>query len=315
MVDENTDFFKIEDNFAKTAHIPSIPIIESKLDFVPKVTIAIPTYKRAALLKEALDSAINQIGFDEYDIIVVDNNPERGCETEKLMLTYHEPRLSYYKNAENLGMVGNLNRCIALAKGEYLTILHDDDALHYNFIAYFQRCLVVKPDLKCFVCSMYNVGADVKFEDIGFNSKLKKVNKKVFLFGNITPFPGVVFQNDKNISFDESTYPIMDLDFWYRLSLKGNFYISAMKLAFYRISEQQTSNTVYKQIIDDTKKFHHKYLIGSLNPFDQIVSNYSIRNLENYYMKVYINRNTTKINLISIINFLIYRIYKKIIFI
>ena len=67
MIDHNTDFFKIEDNFARTANIPSIAITESKLDFVPKVTIAIPTYKRAELLKESLNSAINQINFNDYE--------------------------------------------------------------------------------------------------------------------------------------------------------------------------------------------------------------------------------------------------------
>lgn len=74
MVDQNTEFFKIVDNFAKKAGIPSVPIIKATLDFIPKITIAIPTYKRPELLKEALDSAINQIGYTEYEIIVVDND-------------------------------------------------------------------------------------------------------------------------------------------------------------------------------------------------------------------------------------------------
>lgn len=135
MVKKNTDYFKIVDSFAKTANIPSIPVFESKLDFIPTVTIAIPTYKRTKLLKEALDSAINQVDYFDYDIIVVDNNPERGCETEKLMLSYNNRRLSYYKNTENLQLVGNWNRLYTLAKGEYVVMLHDDDLLYPDFLS------------------------------------------------------------------------------------------------------------------------------------------------------------------------------------
>jgi glycosyltransferase involved in cell wall biosynthesis len=39
------------------------------------VTIAIPTFKRAKFLKEAVDSAINQVRYTDYDIIVVANKP------------------------------------------------------------------------------------------------------------------------------------------------------------------------------------------------------------------------------------------------
>jgi len=134
MADNNTDIFQIIDNYAKIAHIQSFPIIKSKLDFSPIITIAIPTYKRPDLLKEAINSAINQINYSNYEIIVVDNNPERDCETEKLLKTYSSNHLSYYKNEQNIGMVGNWNRCIELARGKYITILHDDDWLDINYL-------------------------------------------------------------------------------------------------------------------------------------------------------------------------------------
>jgi glycosyltransferase involved in cell wall biosynthesis len=134
MVDQNTDFFKIVDNFAKTAHIPSIPIIKATLGFVPKVTIAIPTYKRPELLKETIDSALNQRDFENYEIVVVDNDPELNCSTHKMMDLYQSKNISYYKNSENIGMVGNWNRCFEIAKTEYVVLLHDDDLVDSNFL-------------------------------------------------------------------------------------------------------------------------------------------------------------------------------------
>lgn len=140
MVDQNTDFFQIVDNFAKTANITSIPIIKSNLNFSPKFTIAIPTYKRPKLLKEALDSALNQTNCIDYEVIVVDNNPQRDCNTEKLMNSYNDTKFSYFKNSENLQMAGNWNRCFELANGNYVVMLHDDDILLSNFL---EECILV----------------------------------------------------------------------------------------------------------------------------------------------------------------------------
>ena len=45
-----------------------------------------------------------------------------------------EGRISYYKNKENLGMFGNWNRCLELARGEWVCILHSDDKIMPNYI-------------------------------------------------------------------------------------------------------------------------------------------------------------------------------------
>jgi glycosyltransferase involved in cell wall biosynthesis len=40
---------------------------------------------------------------------------------------FSDPRLTYHRNGHNLGQIENLNRCIELARGEYVCIFHDDD--------------------------------------------------------------------------------------------------------------------------------------------------------------------------------------------
>ena len=39
------------------------------------------------------------------------------------------PRISYVRNPKNLGLVGNANRCLELADGEYVCIFHHDDVM------------------------------------------------------------------------------------------------------------------------------------------------------------------------------------------
>lgn len=259
MIDQHTDFFKYVDNFAKTAHIPSIPIFESKLEYIPEITIAIPTYKRADLLKEAIDSAINQVDYFNYDIIVVDNNPERGCETEKLMMSYNNPKISYYKNAENLGMAGNFNRLFTLAKGRYVVMLHDDDLLESYYLIKLNEILSKvdhEPNAIFFNHSIIN-----KKEKYRNKNSLYALNIKPsdFLFGCVVSFIGGCFNRTTVLllgGFSDDFYPSLDYHFFVRLSKQGKFYsITGYPFAKYRILENESmkTETILNTLVMDNK--------------------------------------------------------------
>ena len=86
MTNNQVDYFSYVNCFSKTEKIHSILIKQDDIK-ISNITIAIPTYKRNGNLKEAVESSLNQMGFDEtYQVLVVDNNPERNDETEKLIL-------------------------------------------------------------------------------------------------------------------------------------------------------------------------------------------------------------------------------------
>lgn len=96
----------------------------------PFFTYTIPAYKRAYLLKETLDSVLNQLPVDfEWDIIVVDNEAGGINETERVIRNINHPKILYYRNEENIGVDGNYNRCIELARGQWIGMLHADDLL------------------------------------------------------------------------------------------------------------------------------------------------------------------------------------------
>jgi len=253
MVDKNTDFFKYVDNFAKTTNIPSIPIIKSKLDFVPKVTIAIPTFKRAALLKEAIDSAINQTDYIEYDIIVVDNNPERKCETERLLSSYNNPRISYYKNAENIQMAGNWNRLFTLAIGEYIVMLHDDDFIYPDFLVSLDKIINnCKEKFDAFYPPYltYNMKIRNQEPQRKENSRFWGMQLKIedFLWGNVVGPPlGICIRRLAILDiggFDNNHYPSIDYDFYIKFTSKYKACkIFGHPLSLYRILENESCKT------------------------------------------------------------------------
>lgn len=125
-----------EDQFEKYRHVKSELIYGSLPEKKPDVSIMIPTFRRADLLKEAIDSALAQKTKYSFNITVVDNDAEIDCETDKLLQQYclKHDNILYYRNAENIGMFGNWNRCIELSIAEWFCMLHDDDMLMENYI-------------------------------------------------------------------------------------------------------------------------------------------------------------------------------------
>lgn len=140
MIDNNKDYLKIVDNFARIRGINSAPIFKSNTLPSPLISIVIPTYKRTVLLQAAIESALNQKNCPDFELIVVDDDPERACETEQLMSRMADEKISYYKNEQNLGQINNWNRCFELANGKWVVMLHDDDLLLEFFL---QDCFAV----------------------------------------------------------------------------------------------------------------------------------------------------------------------------
>lgn len=99
---------------------------------MPKFSVCIPTYNRALFLKQAVQSVLEQ-DFLDFELIIVDD-----CSTDntyETVLEFDDPRIKIFVNDYNLGLVGNWNRCLELANGEIIWILHDDDVLGVNALS------------------------------------------------------------------------------------------------------------------------------------------------------------------------------------
>jgi glycosyltransferase involved in cell wall biosynthesis len=96
------------------------------------VTIAIPTYKRLSLLKEAVDSVLHQ-KYENIEIIIRQDPTPEGLNEEienwGRIISSSYANITYYSNSINLGLAGNWNALASVAKGEYIMIIGDDDRL------------------------------------------------------------------------------------------------------------------------------------------------------------------------------------------
>lgn len=101
---------------------------------MPLVSIGIPTYNRAALLKRAIESARNQ-NYTNIEILISDN--ASSDETEDLCHQYRrqDSRIKYFRHSKNLGPVANFNQVLKNSAGEFFMWLGDDDWIDSEYIS------------------------------------------------------------------------------------------------------------------------------------------------------------------------------------
>lgn len=266
------DYFEYVDNFKKNDNISSVEIFNNSSETSPEVTIGIPTYKRINTLKHALDSALSQVYSGSYEILVLDNNPERYDETEEFMTKNYGKisRVKYYKNATNLGMAGNWNRIFYLARTRWVSLLHDDDIIAPSFIE--DMLNVAKKYNANIVNSEFVRWREDKTARPIFDFKKEKypVIKSTLSsnhFYHMAGMPsGILYERSvyiKEGGVNSDYFPSLDYVFNSKLSYKYNFLVYLKPLTIYRLSINESSNkkTIRTYICQD---YFFRQYIGSL---------------------------------------------------
>lgn len=91
---------------------------------MPLVSVIMSTYNRGLMLKEAIDSVLNQ-SFNDFEFIIIDDASSDN--TEEIIKGYSDNRIRYFKNKANCGCTFNYHNANNLAKGKYITHIDDDD--------------------------------------------------------------------------------------------------------------------------------------------------------------------------------------------
>lgn len=247
-----------QNNFILNQEILSILEYGEEPKNNPTVSIVIPTFQRPKLLQDAIRSALEQDGFDDYEIIVIDNEPiaDGDSETLRIVRGFRSSRLRYYRNQKNIGMTGNWNRGIELAKGKWINLLHDDDWLSPFFLSHMMKKL--PPDAAMMACRVATgvEGYEPRlFDDLAVRMDgLFLFKSHFFVRGNITSAPGLLISREAAIlhgGFANVYYPCADYDFYIRISQTGKSYVLNEYLAYYRIVDSETykPGTLLKMIL------------------------------------------------------------------
>ena len=220
----------------------------------PKVSVCVPVYNGSEYIAESINSVLDQT-YEDFHLVVCDNCSTDN--TEEIVRSFRDPRLKYVRNAENLGLVGNANRCLELADGEYICIWHHDDMMlrdnlerkvhlldehpkvgfvHSNLIRIDDKGVVVAPEI-------WNADSRRDYIEDG----LTVFRRFLFhLSGGSSIFIGAVLARrkcyEKVGGFNPELPHCNDSEMWMRIMLFYHIACIGTPLVKYRLHPTSTSN-------------------------------------------------------------------------
>ncbi|SRR6266478_878399 len=99
----------------------------------PRVSIGMPVYNREKYVGAAIEAHLNQT-YADFELIITDNASTDSSGEICRAYADRDPRVKYYRNAQNLGATGNFRRAFELATGEFFRWHPSDDLLSPNLL-------------------------------------------------------------------------------------------------------------------------------------------------------------------------------------
>ena len=203
----------------------------------PEVSIIIPTYNRADLIRESLDSIFAQ-SYRNYEIIVVDDGSTD--DTGSVLQPLVEQGVIRYIYQQNRGESAARNRGIVEASGRYIAFLDSDDLFEPDKLDIQVRYLQDHPEVGLVHSGFIkfdNDGNDLGYRDPSWFSSM--IYPQMLLYWttlmavDTVLVPKIVF--DSVGLFDEFMRIGPDLDMWRRIARKYPFGFIDKSLARVRV--------------------------------------------------------------------------------
>lgn len=236
----------------------------------PKITVCIPTYNYGRYLPQAVESVLCQ-SLADFELLVIDDCSTD--ETDQVMRRFAERdgRVRYLRNAGNLGMVRNWNRCLGEARGEYVKFLFADDLLHSRE-ALARMAAVLDADRSVSLVGSARHVVDAESRIVTTWSHFKAgtfagtpvINSCLYQQKNLIGEPSAVMfrRSMAGRGFAEKYRQWVDLEMWFHLLEQGRFaYIEEPLCAFRVHPDQQTAkNRECSETADDALCLSRDYL-------------------------------------------------------
>ena len=160
----------------------------------PTVAICIPTRNQAEFIGDALRSAFAQT-MPPCDVFISD---DAGSDDTELVVERYRGTLApdirhllrYERSCVPLGIGGNFDRAVRLARGEFVVKLDSDDILEPNFIAILVELLKAHPTAGWAHCNILNIRPN------GLRIGFAHTRKKSGFYDPATAFPAYLNHND-----------------------------------------------------------------------------------------------------------------------
>jgi glycosyltransferase involved in cell wall biosynthesis len=207
---------------------------------IPIISINVPIFNRSVMLKECINSFIQQT-FKNWEFVIADDGSEEDLSFVKKM----DPRIKYFRQ-EHIGMAKAYNLALDNSKGKYIMPFGSDD--------------IAMPDLLEELIELiekYKKEYDVIYSNYWTRHCNGTVHRrllsrtlnqkdayKTMLNKQYIPHPGSLWKKEKMPHYDESLESAVDLELFLTAMENGvRFKHRKKKLWVYRIGHEREGGT------------------------------------------------------------------------
>ena len=235
---------------------------------MPRVSICIPVRNGASFIEQAVSSVLEQ-SHQDFEVIIVDN-----CSTDSTASLIHEmalrdSRIHFHSNDHDLGLVGNLNKCLQYARGEYIKFVLADDMLMPGCLDMMVRALDEQPSVVLVAAGRLII--DESGKPLGlrrYSAKPAivsgdKVIQRCLFGGNYIGEPTAVMfrQCDSKRGYSADLAQLTDMEMWFHLLEHGDLLSIPEPLSIIRWHSGQLTNANVKSgvLVEDNIKLFEQF--------------------------------------------------------
>jgi glycosyltransferase involved in cell wall biosynthesis len=227
-------------------------------------SIVIPTYNRAAFIKQAIDSVCGQT-FQDWELIVVDD--ASTDHTSDLLNSYSDDRIVVLRNAVNMERSASRNKGIEAAKGTYICFLDSDDYYLPNHLEILHRQI----ESDHYPVALLHTNVSVR--DVN-GHELREIN---YSYNSIRSKTEWVLSNHiqpNSVAIHSSI--LRQFRFDAALSVNEDVYLFAQIVSEFPVIHIPKASVVWVHHLGNTTKTFHDYITPQLYATDKIFSDASI---------------------------------------
>lgn len=223
----------------------------------PIVSIIIPTFNRAHLIGETLNSLLAQT-YSNWECIIVDDGSTDNTNFVISSYVIKDSRFQYHHRPSNKpkGPSSCRNYGFEISKGEFINWFDDDDVMMPDALQ--KRISFFKPDIDAVICKLQHYDFE---KNIILNETKISSNNKIndYLIGVVTYFvSGPIWKREflikQNAFFDENITNLDDWDFNLRmLYAEPNTILVNEALIKYRVHNNSLSQEIIQLNFEEIK--------------------------------------------------------------
>ncbi len=201
---------------------------------MPRLSVLMPVYNAEKFLSEAIESILNQ-SFEDFEFIIIDD-----CSTDsssKIIHSYNDGRIRYFRNEQNMGITPTLNRGIKLANCELIARMDADDISHPTRFVRQLDFIDKNPDGVLYSCATNVITEDKKL--IYYDNHDPRYYYYNQIFYSWIYHPTVIFRKWAVEEVGMYTTPYTeDFELFWQLTRKYKHYNQKEILLDYRVTSQ-----------------------------------------------------------------------------